>query len=208
MTVLGQTDLGNGISMLTIDHDPLAVATDAPLGSFFINTIDKRYWKKLDDGLTTNVALFAEGAGAGTAVVVIKKKGVNEDIVNSTVFQDDDDLFLDVLDGEFWAFRGILLLEADSVQPDFQFRFTGVGDLNLIWERIGSTQAGLIQGVNISSGKVDLSNTETRVITFDGAFQATADGELRLQWTQFAANANFTRIAAGSWFVPIKEAGT
>lgn len=55
MSILGTTDLGNGVLAVTVDHDPAAVATDCPLGSYIVSTsTNKRYWK-LDNGSTTNV---------------------------------------------------------------------------------------------------------------------------------------------------------
>lgn len=55
MSILGTTDLGNGVLAVTVDHDPKVVATNCPLGSYIVSTsTSKRYWK-LDNGSTINV---------------------------------------------------------------------------------------------------------------------------------------------------------
>lgn len=61
MSILGSTDLGNGLTALTIDHDPTSVATDALKGSLIIDANGTHYIKT-DDGSTTNVAKIATAA--------------------------------------------------------------------------------------------------------------------------------------------------
>lgn len=56
--ITGSTDLGNGVLAVTVDHDPTAVATDVPLGTLIIDA-SATYWRKLDNGSTTNVAQVA-----------------------------------------------------------------------------------------------------------------------------------------------------
>lgn len=59
MAITGATDIGDGLLALTIDHDPTAVATDAPLGSVFVDAVGD-HWLKTDDGSTTNVTKIAD----------------------------------------------------------------------------------------------------------------------------------------------------
>jgi hypothetical protein len=54
MAILGSTDFGNGPELLTVDHDPTAVATLAKKGSLICDANGKLY-RKMDDGSTTNV---------------------------------------------------------------------------------------------------------------------------------------------------------
>jgi hypothetical protein len=55
MAVTGTTDLGDGKLHVTVDHDPESVATDAPSGSMIL--YGAVWYRKLDDGSTTNVVL-------------------------------------------------------------------------------------------------------------------------------------------------------
>lgn len=54
MSLIGFTDLGRGIKAASVDHDPTAVATDAPSGSLIIDANGALYLK-LDAGASTNV---------------------------------------------------------------------------------------------------------------------------------------------------------
>ncbi len=57
MAVLGTTDMGRGARTLLVDHDPFVVATDAPTGALIVREGSSTWYRKLDDGLTTNVAI-------------------------------------------------------------------------------------------------------------------------------------------------------
>jgi hypothetical protein len=54
MAIIASTDIGDGTLNLIVDHDPTAVATDAPKGSIIIDS-NKIWYRKIDDGATTNV---------------------------------------------------------------------------------------------------------------------------------------------------------
>lgn len=53
MAITGSTDIGNGLLFVTVDEDPLQTAVDVPAGSFVV--YGTGIYKKLDDGLSTNV---------------------------------------------------------------------------------------------------------------------------------------------------------
>jgi hypothetical protein len=58
MSILGATDLGNGKLLVTVDHDPTAIATDCPMGSMIVNVSTGYWYRKQDDGSTINVRDF------------------------------------------------------------------------------------------------------------------------------------------------------
>ncbi len=58
MAITGAVDLGDGLLAVTVDHDPTSVATDAPKGSVIIEISTGNWFRKDDDGATTNVTLF------------------------------------------------------------------------------------------------------------------------------------------------------
>ncbi len=74
MAVLGITGIGNGQCVATVDHDPEAVSTRVPEGSLII--WGSKYYVKLDNGDTTNVAFAGhidqrDGAGGGSTVNLV-----------------------------------------------------------------------------------------------------------------------------------------
>lgn len=73
MSVLGTTDIGNGLLAIVVDHDPLTVSTDAPMGSLIIKEGEIEWYRKLDSGDTTNVALMGltNTEAAGTDIDII-----------------------------------------------------------------------------------------------------------------------------------------
>jgi len=54
MAETGSIDLGRGPQAITVDHDPTAVATDAVAGTLILDA-NGSWWRKIDDGSTTNV---------------------------------------------------------------------------------------------------------------------------------------------------------
>ena len=143
--------------------------------------------------------------GHGNSVTDLEKKSSDEDVTSSTTFQDDDDLVIPVISGEVWAFSGYLICSAGSVAPDIKLQFTGpTGNFFFSWARLGSTQVGLVTALNASTGKIDLTAT-SQVITFQGTFDPTADGDLQLQWAQFASNVAFTRVETGSHILATRK---
>lgn len=63
MAITGSTDMGNGLLVLTVDHDPTSVSTDAPKGSIIISS-DGVHCIKQDDGATTNVTTMIESGSS------------------------------------------------------------------------------------------------------------------------------------------------
>jgi hypothetical protein len=55
MAITGATDLGNGKVAVTVDHDPTTTATNVPIGTLIIDA-GGNYYRKLDNGSTTNVS--------------------------------------------------------------------------------------------------------------------------------------------------------
>lgn len=58
MAITGTTDFGNGVLLVTVDHDPAAVATDAPEGSLVIQAGTCCIYRKLDSGSSSNVMIM------------------------------------------------------------------------------------------------------------------------------------------------------
>ncbi len=73
MSITGTTDLGNGVLAVTVDHDPTSVATDAPEGSIILQEGTSDWYKKEDDGVSTNVSIL--GAKYGNTLLVAKTGG-------------------------------------------------------------------------------------------------------------------------------------
>lgn len=58
-----------GMVIVLVDHDPVTVATDVPSGSWIIRQSDKRIFRKVDDGQTTNVVPIIDMDYSRTDVV-------------------------------------------------------------------------------------------------------------------------------------------
>jgi hypothetical protein len=64
MAITGAVDLGPGVCVVTVDHDPTTTATDCPLGSMVIVkngslSNDGFWYRKTDDGSSTSVVLVS-----------------------------------------------------------------------------------------------------------------------------------------------------
>lgn len=55
MGITGSVDIGQGLKIVTVDHDPAVVATNVPAGSIIIDT-DGGWYRKMDSSPSTNVS--------------------------------------------------------------------------------------------------------------------------------------------------------
>jgi len=65
MAVISVNDLGDHVHVVLVDHDPESVATDAPLGSFIVETSTGDWFHKNDNGSSTNVTLVSPSPAPG-----------------------------------------------------------------------------------------------------------------------------------------------
>lgn len=63
MAILSSTDLGDGVLAVIVDHDPTIVSTNVPTGSLIVVSGNSNWYRKLDDGSTTNVAVAIGTSG-------------------------------------------------------------------------------------------------------------------------------------------------
>jgi hypothetical protein len=75
MAITGRINLGFGAHALTVSHDPVTVATDAPIGSMLIRESDGVWFRKLDNGSTTNVAVASLSSFASRNIAVVGDSG-------------------------------------------------------------------------------------------------------------------------------------
>jgi len=87
MAITGATDLGDGLLAVTVDHDPLTTATDAPLGSLIINTTSGQWFRKLDSGSSTNVAAIPTGTNVEAVAQPETTVGANGTRVAQTSYE-------------------------------------------------------------------------------------------------------------------------
>ena len=62
MAVIGANDIGDGKLSLILTHDPTSQATDAPKGSKALVTSTNVWYKKTDDGSSTNWVVDPEAS--------------------------------------------------------------------------------------------------------------------------------------------------
>jgi hypothetical protein len=139
--------------------------------------------------------------GSSLREVKILYKDSDEDVTNSTAFQNDNDLNLTVAQGENW------LVEWELIVTE--------GGGGFKWQITGSTSGWVaFDGVHFenTSGGVDattqtaFSNGDTWGTGFgDGIVRiklmvnSVDAGNINLQWAQNGANANATGVERGSW---------
>ncbi|RLI85007.1 MAG: hypothetical protein DRP01_07175, partial [Archaeoglobales archaeon] len=59
MAITGSVDLGDGLLQVTVDHDPLAVITDVPVGSRIVDA-NGVYYKKISDTASPSVDVVTD----------------------------------------------------------------------------------------------------------------------------------------------------
>lgn len=63
MAELSSVDLGEGVRCLVVDHDPTITPTNLNSGGLIVRQSTGRYYRKLDNGSTTNVVEISFGTG-------------------------------------------------------------------------------------------------------------------------------------------------
>lgn len=88
MAIINYTDIAPGVTAVTVDHDPKTVATDVPEGTIIYSETTKQWYRKQDDGITTNVGYIENLASAGEEPVVISTYDEDEtyQTVSTTVW--------------------------------------------------------------------------------------------------------------------------
>lgn len=162
--------------------------------------------------IDTNTAQIAANSAAITTInakTTFVRKTADESVTNSTVLQNDDQLFLPVLNGGIYKIEGYIVYNTTSTAPaaGIQLRMTGptgVGNWNFLGlSGGGTTDTGSVRMSMSSNGVVSTRTTSNNagdiVAYLRGVFLPTADGTLQFEWAQQAANVAATIVRANSW---------
>jgi hypothetical protein len=133
--------------------------------------------------------------------VVYKTADTNR--VNTTTLANDPDLLFTLLANERYFIRMVLRLQADSIDPDIKFNFTGTTSYAFaLWYEGNVNASGIASSFTESSGDQVVPLTASLQILLVEGFiiQGTSDGTYALQWAQNTLDAvNNTKVRLGSF---------
>lgn len=151
----------------------------------------------------TFVPLTGDVVGRARAVY----KGADEQVVSSTVVQDDDHLTLTVVANGVYAFDACLLFDSTDVNADLSLTFAGPAGATGWWSPAAITLSNPDGTGSIRLTKFDLGGVSGIGAIAAGslavprgylAVGATA-GSLKLQWAQSTSSATAVTMRTGSW---------
>ncbi len=114
----------------------------------------------------------------------------------------DDELFLDVVEGQKYAFHAMLFVEVESANPGFKADLGGTATL-AVTNAISREQLPADGELNIADGTTSfdkLLDTGVHVVELEGSFEVTASGTIGIRWAQSASHADDTILKRGSTF--------
>lgn len=138
---------------------------------------------------------------------VAVRKVADETVNNSSVLQNDDELFVPMSANAVYDFF-VIIHHNSGGTPDIKFGWTVPSGTTMVWGGYIVNTAGAFTVV------ANLSQSSTASIGGTGSdsfqmFQGTivtssTAGTLQLQWAQDTANASNTIVRAGSYLLPIR----
>lgn len=194
----GLLDLEAGTDFYSISATDTLLTAKAPLASpSFTGTVT------LPTGLTG--ALRADSGVVSVDGTVIRKVKSSDEIVNnSSVLQNDDDLFFSVGANEIWAVRMYVKFSSPAT-PDIKFQWS-----------LPSGATGFVTGepyydgnsfTGTSSFTFTGSSGTTRNLIFQGYIEtAGTSGTAQFQWAQNTQDASDTTVFAYSYLIAEKLA--
>lgn len=134
--------------------------------------------------------------------IVAARKTADETINNTSVFQDDDELFVSLEANVVYLAR-VHIVYNSGATPDFKYAFTlPSGTTAPMWSFQGiTTVSAFTYGVASSGGVSGLGGTgaDQPVDAFGVVITGSTAGTMQLQWAQETANASNTIVRAGSY---------
>ena len=142
--------------------------------------------------------------GVQTQLIIVKT--VNESVNNSTVLQNDDELFFAMAANEVWCIRGGLFCQSPTAAPDVKIGFSvpaaAISEaFSICPNAAGSVVAGMTNEVqSLVVGAV--AAAEAALVHFSiGVRNGANAGNWQLQWAQNVAAIENTQVNAGSFLI-------
>lgn len=200
---LQASNLNNSLTDVTFwgpssDLNSLVTSTSDGDGDFFAVVDSLTVTKKLTKG---NINI----SGFNNDMSVFAVKATDESVDTSTTLQDDDDIALMVIPtGANYSIDGVLLVDSNSVTPDFKFKLNLVSGTpaylsmtHLSYDIGGAAEAAASGALN--THVVALDGTNFKAIHLKGMVLASTELTITLQWAQNTSNATATILKAGSY---------
>lgn len=150
--------------------------------------------------LTNNgSAVFSTDTGfAGFVESLVARKTVNEEVVNSTILQDDEELTLNLSANKTYIIEGVIFASSTSASPDLKIAFTGQSNTGI---RIGYTNDvnEMVLDSGDESNRITLPANIPTSVHIKGTVVTSNSGTFKLKWAQVTSNAAPTTIMAGSY---------
>lgn len=146
------------------------------------------------------------GGGGGVGIVASSVKPAQENVSNSTILQDDDDLSFPIGANETWSFRFVVQATSPAA-ADLQFAVTAPSgatcDVAVANTENAATVANL--GCGATSGLV-AANLQNDLYEIVGSIRnGPTAGNVTLQWAQYVADPGNATIYGGSYYNAVPE---
>lgn len=214
-TILTDHDLAHHALGTVVPHDALASLTERAHTSLTGVTPDQHHSENHHarheaggaDALAAPVALAAipeHGAAKHTDVIIVRKTS-DEVVNNSTVLQDDDELYFAVGANEIWEFLLLLRVTTPTSGVDVDYSFTiPVAASLLRCEGYGVSNA---EEDGTTEDTCDIIGASSEYCLMHYLYVGGANaGTVQLQWAQHTATVEDTKVRANSFIIARKLA--
>ena len=144
-----------------------------------------------------------------TTPMVSKRKAVSQDIVNSTTFQDDNELFFNIGANETWSLRGTLHAHSPAT-ADFKITVTAPSGATCVFGA-GDIEGALSDGNNgcgVSSGTMNGSSGDEVYMVYGTVVNGATPGVVTIRWAQAVGGTGTTAtVYAGSTIDAVRVSG-
>jgi hypothetical protein len=156
---------------------------------------------------TTGAALYARVGTAWKPLgreQKLVRKTADETVSNSTILQDDNDLFFAIGANEIWSVNLVVVLTSSTV-ADFRGAITAPSGATGQWGRAGSNNYTALDGsaYDFHSGQ---GATRVMVILDALVVNGVTAGNVRFQWAQDVAEVSDTKVLTNSYLVAYRVA--
>ena len=148
------------------------------------------------------------GGGSSSPSQTTVRKSANENVNNSTTFQNDDHLFFPVGANETWTFRYVLQ-GVSSTTADLKFAITAPAgstcSIGVIDAEGATTNSNL--GCGVTSGLIEGTGSNEVYEVVGTVTSGGTAGNVRLQWAQNTAEATNSTLFTGSYLTAFIDGG-
>jgi len=152
---------------------------------------------------TGNEGMIFQDNSVLTSAGYLRWKPADESVATSETYQDDNDLYADLMLGTTYHIEGRLHMVSASAVPDCKIRFSIPAGSTITLSGFGAEKGGTFFSIDAHSdleeNTIDLGAGVHSDLNFWGMiFVGPTSGRFKLQWAQDTSNADATTIQKGS----------